>query len=232
MSLTELRPVTIEQVWTVEDIPVLTARITLPEPANADVPASRRIRRYYQLQQRACLRRCEKLLLPRAETEYRTALAISAPLPCFRMEADFSVTFRDDRFLSLYTQMRETGLPGRDRLQRWGDTWNTAGYPVALPEFFPPRSNWKKELLRQMESEILRQEAADAAHYHPHVHRALRRHFNPRSYYLTPEGLTIFYPVSSLAPPKSGILTFTLPFCEGGPDPAWTEKDRRETRRS
>ena len=59
MILTDLQPYTEERVWTAEDIPVLTARLTVPDPPVADDRISRRIRRYYRLQLRACLRRCE-----------------------------------------------------------------------------------------------------------------------------------------------------------------------------
>lgn len=217
MSPIELRPFTLERVWTVEDIPVLTARITLPEPTHADTPAARRIRRYYHFQQRVFLRRYERILFPRAETEYRAALEVSAPLPCFRVEVDFTVTYREGDLLSLYTQARETGLPGQKSLQRWGDTWNTAaGYPMALPDLFPSHSDWKKEFLVRAEEEIHQQEEAGLARYHPHIRRTLRKHFNPRSYYLTPEGPTIFYPMGSIAPSAEGIPAFTIPF---GPSP-------------
>ena len=40
---------TAEREWTVEEIPVLSASISLPEPVPAADKVSRRIRRYYQL---------------------------------------------------------------------------------------------------------------------------------------------------------------------------------------
>lgn len=81
-----IEPYSAEREWTVEGIPVLTATVSVPHP----VPEKewRRMRRYYQLQCRSYLRYCEKWLLPQAETEYREALAASAPLPCFRAGAE------------------------------------------------------------------------------------------------------------------------------------------------
>ena len=218
MSLIELQPFTLEREWTVEGIPVLTARITLPEPAKTDTRIQRRIRRYYHLQQRAYLRYCEGFLLPLAETEFRAALASSAPLPCFRAELSYSIPFRNDRFLSLCTQSRESGLPWQRLLRCWGDTWDLAvGYLAALPSFFPPRSGWRKALRTHAEAEIRRQEAAGIARYHEGTARLLRKYFNPRNFYLTPEGLAFFYPMHVIAPAVEGVPVFTLPFSEAGP---------------
>lgn len=72
---------TAEREWTVEEIPVLSASISLPEPVPAADKVSRRIRRYYQLQCRSFLRYCETYLLPAAAEEYRAALAASLPCP-------------------------------------------------------------------------------------------------------------------------------------------------------
>ena len=136
-----IEPYSAEREWTVEGIPVLTATVSVPHP----VPEKewRRMRRYYQLQCRSYLRYCEKWLLPQAETEYREALAASAPLPCFRAELNYCITYQDDRFLSLYTYSREVTVPGPPLVTRRGDTWDLAsGYPVPLSAeglvfFFP-----------------------------------------------------------------------------------------------
>ena len=217
MSLMELNPFTTERIWTVEDIPVLTAHITLPEPAEPNSRAARRIRRYYHLQQRSYLRYCQGFLLPKAEEEYRAALAASTPLPHFQAELSFTITYREGSLLSIYTQARETTLPGQRQLTRWGDTWDLAtGCPVALPDFFPPRSGWKKNLLLHAEAEIRRQEELGIARYHHPIRRGLRHHFNARNYCLTPEGLSFFFPMHSIAPAAEGIPTFTVPFEECG----------------
>ena len=217
--LTQLRtePFAAERTWEVEGIPVLSASVSLPQPVPAADRVSRRIRRYYQGQCRAFLRYCEKTLLPQAAAEYRAALASSAPLPHFRAELSFRVTYNDGGLWSLYTQAREVTLPGRTLLSRWGDTWDlAAGYPVALTAFFPAGRGWKRQLLEAAEAEIKRQQRAGVARYHEDWRRALRRRFNPRNFYLTEEGLTFFYPMYAIAPAAEGILAFTVPYTTPG----------------
>lgn len=205
-------PFAAEREWTVEGIPVLTASVTVPRPASTD-RVSRRIRRYYQLQCRSYLRYCERWLFPQAEAAYREALASSAPLPCFRAELCYRVTYNRGGLWSLYTQSRETAPPGPALLTRRGDTWDlSGGYPVELSSFFPPRSGWRKTLLSLAAEEIRRQEDAGVSRYHREWRRELRRRFNAQNFYLTAEGLAFFFPMYAIAPPAEGIPTFTLPY--------------------
>ena len=210
--LTELRtePFAAERKWTVEGIPVLTAAVELPQPQGADA-VSRRIRRYYQAQCKAFLRYCERWLFPQAEAEYRAALAASAPLPCFRAELGYRVTYNSGGLWSLYTQSRE--VTGHTLLTRRGDTWDlAAGYPVPLSAFFPARSPWRRQLLELAAEDIQRQERAGIARYDPEWRKKLRRRFNSRNYYLTEEGLTYFFPMYAIAPAAEAIPAFTLPY--------------------
>lgn len=219
--LTQLstEPLTAERTWTVEDLPVLTASISLPAPAEGiSSAAARRIRRYYQLQSRSFLRYCERWLLPAAEAEYRAALASSAPLPHAHAELEYHVTYQENGLWSLYTQSRERGADGRTLLTRRGDTWDlSTGYPVPLTAFFPRRGGWKRHLFTTMEAEALRREAAGAVCWKENWRRSLRRRFNPENFYLTGDGLSLFYPMYALGPAAAGIPVFTIPFGEEGP---------------
>lgn len=202
-----------EREWTVEGIPVLTASVTLPQPVPAKDKVSRRILRYYRLQCRSYLSYCEHWLFPQAEAEYRAALAASAPLPSFRAELTYRVTYHEGGLWSLYTQSREALGPGRTLLTRRGDTWDlAAGYPVTLSRFFPPKSPWKKRLLALAAAEIEKQERSGVSQYNEDWKKALRRHFNPQNFYLTAEGLAFFFPMYAIAPRAEGIPTFLLPY--------------------
>ena len=219
-SLTQLstEALTTEREWTVEEIPVLTAAVSLPEPVPAADRISRRIRRYYQLQCRSFLRYCEAYLLPLAAEEYRAALAASQPLPRLHAELSYQVTYNEGGLWSLYTQSREQGPGGQTALLRRGDTWDLAsGYPVALPALFPRRSGWKRRLLEAVEAEAARRAAAGVSQYHEGLRRRLRQYFNPQNFYLTGEGLAVFYPMYAIAPAMEGIPVFTIPYGRGGP---------------
>ena len=216
MAELHTEPFAVEREWTVDGIPLLTAAAEVPQPQGTDM-ISRRIRRYYQTQCRSFLRYCERWLLPQAEAEYRAALAASAPLPCFRAELGYRVTYNPGGLWSLYTQSRKLTLPGRTLLTRRGDTWDlAAGYPIPLSAFFPVRRSWKKQLLALASEDIQRQERSGISRYDPDCRKKLRRRFNSRNYYLTDEGLTYFFPMYAIAPAAEAIPAFTLPYGQRG----------------
>ncbi|MEY8389192.1 RsiV family protein [Oscillospiraceae bacterium 38-13] len=227
-------PFAAEREWMVEGVPVLSAAVEVPAPEAQD-RISRRVRRFYQLQCRAFLRYCERALLPQAAAEYWTALSASRPLPAFRAELRYRVTYNEGGLWSLYTQSRESTGAGPALLTRRGDTWDLAtGYPVPLKDFFPSGTAWKKRLLARAEEEFRRRERAGAGRWREDWRRELRRRFNPQNFYLTEEGLACFWPMYAIAPAPEGVPVFLLPYasmeglCGGANLPAVQSPARRD----
>ncbi len=201
-----------ERVWTAEEIPVLRASVTLPLPDSIHDACTRRIQRYYRLQQRAFLRYCETQLYPLAARELQLALEAGTIPPAQQVSLGYQVTWNSGGVWSLYTQLQERTAAGQTHLRRWGDTWNLrSGYPMPLSLFFPPRHPWKRQLLQFAAEEIRRQEAAGMACYRQDWRRQLRKSFNARNYYLTEGGLVFLYPMYAIAPAPERIPTFCLP---------------------
>lgn len=206
-------PFTIEREWESDGIPVLSASVSIPRPIPSERGVFRRIHRFYDLQARAFFRYCEHWLFPEAITQCQSALASSAPLPRFHTQLNYHITYNEGGFWSLYTQSCEPDPSGRPLFFRHGDTWDlAAGYPVSLSSFFLPRVRWKSRLLTLAAQEIQTQEHAGISLYHPEWRKLLRRHFNARNYYLTPEGIAFFFPMHSIAPPAERIPVFLLPY--------------------
>ena len=209
----QTEPFTIEREWAIDAIPVLTANISVPQPVLTSGANLRRIRRFYRLQARAYLRYCERRLFPLARQEYVAAQSVSAPLPCFHAALTYQITYNENNLWSLYTQSWEALGSGCTFLSRYGDTWDlSSGSPVPLNRFFPSVKKWKKTFFKCAAQEISRQESSGVSRYHPDWQKRLHRCFNSRNFYLTPEGITVFYPMYSIAPPVEGIPVFTIPF--------------------
>jgi len=211
-------PFAAEREWEVEGVPVLQAAARVPQPVPAADRITRRIKRFYQLQCRSFLRYCERCLYPQAAAEYRSALEASRPLPVFRAELDYRVTYNEGGLWSLYTEIREAMGSGPATLTRRGDTWDLAeGYPAPLKDFFPAGTAWKKQLLTRAAEEMERRERAGAGRWREGWRRELRRSFNPQNFYLTGEGLAFFWPMYAIAPAPEGVPVFLLPYGEQGP---------------
>lgn len=215
--LAELRtePWAAEREWEVEGVPVLSAAAQVPQPVPAADRTARRIKRFYQLECRAFLRYCERCLYPQAAAEYRAALEASRPLPVFRAELGYQVTYHQGGLWSLYTQVRESVGSGAALVTRRGDTWDlAAGYPVPLNDFFPAGTAWRKRLLAHAAEEMERRERAGVCRWKEGWRRELRRRFNPQNFYLTQEGLAYFWPMYALGPAAEGVPVFVLPYRE------------------
>ncbi len=206
-----------EREWTLEDIPVLTATVSVPRPLDRGGRIQRRIDRFYQLQVRAYFRYCENWLFPKAAAACREALADSTPFPACSASLRYTVTCSERGLWSLHTDTRET-LGGRPEVLRRGDTWDLrSGYPVPLSDFFPRRTPVRRLLLSAAEAEISRQERAGIAKYHEKWRQELRRTYNPDRFFVTPQGLCFFWQMYAVAPAAEDVPTFTIPFGEDGP---------------
>ena len=216
-----VRPAEAEREWNVEGVPVLRAYANLPDVPDG-VRQWKRIRSFYRLQNRLFFRYCEKELRPWAGAECRRAIENSVPCTCFQASLRFKETYRVGRLWSLYTELWENAAPGSPTRYRWGDTWDIqSGYPVALDNFFPPHSHWKRRLLTLAAEEIERQERRGLSRYCPDWRRRVKRSLNARNYFLTPEGIAFFYPMYALAPAAEGIPTFLCPWDGDAPSAAF-----------
>ena len=203
---------TAEREWTVDDVPALSAAVSLPEPVPAADRVSRRIRRYYQLQCRSFLRYCEKALLPQAAAEVRAALEASQPLPRFQAELTYQVTYKLRRAV-------EPADPVPGIRARLGDGPSPqGGYLGSRPP--ATLSRWRtsspggaaggggSSRWRRRRCGTGRRPGSPGTGRA--LHRLLRRQFNPENFYLTAEGLAFFYPMYAIAPAAEGVPTFLM----------------------
>lgn len=200
-----------EQAWESEGVTVLTASVTLPQLAGKSQRA-KRFNRYYRRFCRAYFTYCRQILLPEAAASCRAALAVSAPWSVARAELRWRASYHEGNILSVVCDTRETihGLPAF-RIRR-SEIWDlSAGLPMPIEEFFPPRKRCKKLLLRFAREETLKRVEAGAA-YRENWRVMLRRALNTRNFYLTGDGLCFYYPLCAVAGAKEGIVTFTMPY--------------------
>lgn len=203
--------------WTVEEIPVLTMTLSLPQCAAAGTDRRlARIDRYYRQMARSYERYCRHFLYPLASEAFRLQLESGRPFSVWTAGMNAVTTLRTADVWSLYVDTAETSFgEGPDVLRR-GDSWNLRdGYPFALSDFFPGELLWRRRLLRHAREELLRRQAGGAA-LREDWKRRLWTEFNPENFYLTPEGLRFYYQMYALAPGRAGTPFFSLPWGGAG----------------
>ena len=202
-------------VFPPDDLPLLTAQLRLPRWNGT---GGRRFDRYYGAYRRAFFSYCRNELLPQAVSALALARESGGALPEWQITLDTVITLQRGGILSLYTDTVErTG--GHRTVLRRSDTWDLSdGSPVPVGRFFPRGIHWRQKLLRAAADQIRQQQEQGIALYHPDWRRRLRTAFSGDRFYLTEQGLCLFYQMYAIAPAAEGVPVFLLPYdVEAGP---------------
>lgn len=177
----------------------------------------KRINSYYQHMSRQIIRYCKKKLLPQVIKACKAAAEKNEPYPETKVFAKSRLTYNENGLISIFTDITEnTGYA--ETTMRFGDVWNLiSGVPVPLSAFFPEVRNYKKRIRDQVIREVTRLRDRELGIYYGKVRKNCSRFFSSDNFYLTDEGLVIFYQMYTIAPKTEGIPSFTLKWNDKGP---------------
>ena len=169
------------------------------------------VRRYYSHVLAVWSNRWEKELYVHACLDLADRRAAGRPFRKWQAELVTQITLQEDGLLSLWQEGRESRGYERPLLLRRGDTWSLAeGVPRTLASFFSGDRRWKRKVLaRVAEQAGQRLEGGETLLDRDCVSR-LRREFDQENYWLTPEGVQLFFPMYTLAAGGEGIPVFTV----------------------
>ena len=210
----------VKRVLSWEGEPVLSLSLRTPRLAGEGA-AVRRINRCYEKMARLWQDRWEGPLYQQACAAAQADRAAQRPVRPWQAQLDFTVTLLEGELLSLYFDIYEYAGGAHGMTQRQGDTWQIpAGAPRTLASFYPPRSRWRRQALTQLHRQAARNAEGGESLYYEDWPQRLTACFDPDRFYLTPQGIDLFYPLYTIAPYAEGIPVFQLPYPQGGPCPA------------
>lgn len=152
-----------------------------------------------------------------AMVEYEYSVKNNFPIRQFEAFTDFEVTYNQNCMISLYFDQYEYAGGAHGLTVRSSDTWNLIKSKRAdLSEFFPLRSNYRESIINSIIQQIDHERTQDEFLYFENYAELVREHFKANSFYLTQEGVVIYYQHYDIAPYASGIRTFTIPYGPGG----------------
>ncbi|MCL2402055.1 MAG: RsiV family protein, partial [Oscillospiraceae bacterium] len=97
--------------------------------------------------------------------------------------------------------------------ERSGETFCLkSGWFYALESFFSPDTNFRKVLIKNAARTASIQQKSGTHRYFENFAQLIRKHFSPRNFYITAEGLTIFFDPLTIAPIAEEMPIFTLEF--------------------
>lgn len=157
-----------------------------------------------------------KRLYQLAYEDYEASLKNGYPFRPYEVYRDFTVTYNKDCIISMYFDTYEYTGGAHGTTVREADTWNlSTDTKVELSDLFVYPKNFEeyvtKNILQQIEENI--KEGNNI--YFDDFRQTVVEKFNKRDFYLTEEGIVIFYQLYDIGPYSSGIITFLIPYKEG-----------------
>lgn len=203
-----------KRVMKSKGVPVLT--LSIRRPVFSDTGKTARIERYFTKAAQQLEKRWETVLFPQACQSLADAQEMDGAFTCWQAELDYTVTFWRPPILSLHLDVTESGQGPRPLHIRAGETWDCAcGYPCTLRSFFPAKARrWRRELMNSLRAQAAERLNSGESLLDPDCAQVMERTFDPERFYLTEEGLVLFYPLYVLGPYAEGIPVFTVSFPE------------------
>jgi len=148
-----------------------------------------------------------------AVKQYRGSVSQGFPFHSFELIETFEPTYCNKPLISLFYDIYEFTGGAHGNTVRRGNTWDMRrGTLLELDSLFARNYDYKPVILKHIESEAKRRQITGRAHYFDNLEENLNKYFDPKNFYLTEEGLAIFYPLYTIAPYSDGIQVFVIPY--------------------
>ena len=155
-----------------------------------------------------------------AMVEYEYSIANDYPVRQFEAYVDYTVTYNQNCALSLYFDQYEYAGGAHGLTVRYSDSWNLSrSKRIELVDLFPHKSNYREFVIQAINRQIEQQLAGGDAMYFENYVQLVNDNFKVNNFYLSKEGVVIFFQHYDIAPYAAGIPTFTIPFGPGGAVP-------------
>lgn len=129
------------------------------------------------------------------------------PVMVYEVYRSFKVTFNTSNIISLYFDEYTFTGGAHGNTIRTSQTWNLPqGFMLPLNYFFPRNPYFMINILKKINEQI----AKEPEIYFENTCNLVLDTFNPKSYYLTPNGIVVYFQQYDIAPYASGIRTFNV----------------------
>ena len=146
-----------------------------------------------------------------AMVEYEYSVANNYPIRPFEAYTDFTVTYNQNDLVSIYFDQYEYAGGAHGLTVRYSDTWNFAkSKRMELGEFFPDCANYREYIIRSIDEQIQSKQGKEDFTYFENYQELVKENFRGNNFYLTEDGLVVYFQQYDIAPYSSGIVTFVI----------------------
>jgi len=214
VSMQTITQYTLTDQMDYQGTPVLNCQIRYPRFDTAcGQDAQWQVNEFYRSMSEEKGAYCRSSLYPEAVSGLEYSRAGNFPFFPYEFDVGYNVTFNEECFASLYFDQYEFTGGAHGSTIRTSQTWDLeTGRQLTLGDFYPDDPDYIKEIQEWIEYEIAGRLKAGPSTYFDDYPELLRSTFQAGNFYLTPEGIVIYYQQYDIAPYSSGITEFLLPF--------------------
>ncbi len=157
-------------------------------------------------------------LFQMAMVDYEHSIANHFPIHRYEAYISYTVTYNQNCALSIYFDQYEYTGGAHGLTTRTSDTWDLQrSRRMQLDDFFPNRDDDKEFLITRINQMIKNQAADENYMYFDPYEQLVSDSFKKNSFYLTTDGLVIYFQQYDIAPYAAGMPSFLIPYEPAGP---------------
>lgn len=156
-------------------------------------------------------------LYSQAVDGYKDSIKNNFPFHPYEAYMEYVPTYNENCFLSLYYDRYEFTGGAHGNTIRSSDTWELCrGTNIPLYCFFSPGVDYKSFLINEITRQAETDMKLEPNIYFENYKSLISENFNPESYFMTPDGISIYYQQYEIAPYSTGIVVFNIPYSKIG----------------
>ena len=161
------------------------------------------------------LNHASNTLYRQAIRDYKYSQINGFPFHPYEAVLNYSVTFNESCHLSDYHDRYEYTGGAHGITARGSDTWDlNTGWRMPLSSFFPQSTDYQRYVIDRITEQAEKNITENPGIYFEDYKKLIVQNFNPNSFYLTPQGIVVYYQQYDIAPYATGIVEFLLPYDE------------------
>jgi hypothetical protein len=190
--------------------------VNISYPAiDGDVPR-RCVRRFNEYYEREALKQrkyARDSMYGDAVADYKFSHSKGYPFNTYQLMQVFEVTYNSIPVLSLYYDIYQYTGGAHGMTDRMGNTWDLEKCRMLeMKDLFQRGYDYTVPIFKYIEVEALRRQSSGEVQYFDGLAENIRKYFDEKNFYLSCQGLNVFYPLYSIAPYYVGIQVFTVPY--------------------
>lgn len=192
---------------------MVDVKIDYPSLTQGYMGDSMRFNMYYRQKAHKNYRYVSTKLYQAAIKQYTVAKSQGFPFNNFEFVEVYEPTYCTKPIVSLYYDLYEFLGGAHGNTTRKGNTWDMRrGTMLSMESLFDRDFDYKPIIQKYVEADARRRQITGMASYFEGLAENLKKYFDENNFYLTEEGIAIFYPLYTIAPYVAGIQVFIIPY--------------------